>query len=156
MSMKLNNIVTNPAFDELFRFKDQDEKLEHDAQMISYRILSEIEKMCDEKKIRKKDLAQMTGTSKSYITQLFNGTKAINTSILAKFENALNVTLEIKLKKNEDSYEEFWTKQVNSFAPGLKRFSSNTGAWYHCEYDKSAKNILTELQTENKYKQVAS
>lgn len=101
--MKFNNIVTNPAFDELIRFKDQDEKLEHDAQMISYRILSEIEKMCDEKKIRKKDLAQMTGTSKSYITQLFNGTKAINASILAKFENALNVTLEIKLKKNEDS-----------------------------------------------------
>lgn len=156
MSMKSNNIITNPVFDELFQFKDEEEKLEHDAQMISYRILSEIEKICDERKIRKKDLAQMTGTSKSYITQLFNGTKSINTNILAKFEHVLEVTLEIKLKKNEDSYEDFWTKQVNNFAPGLKRFSSATGAWYHCEYNKGTKDIVAELQTENKYKQIAS
>jgi transcriptional regulator with XRE-family HTH domain len=154
--MKLNNIVTNPEFDELFQFKNEEEKLEHDAQMISYRILSEIEKMCDEKKIKKKDLAQMTGTSKSYITQLFNGTKSINTNILAKFEHALEVTIEIKLKNNEDTYEEFWTKQVNSFAPGVKRFNSITGAWYHCEFAESTNDIVKELQTESKYKQVAS
>lgn len=156
MSMKLNNIVTNPEFDKLFQFKNEKEKIEHDAQMISFRILSEIEKMCDEKQIKKKDLAQMTGTSKSYITQLFNGTKSINTNILAKFEHALDVTLEIKLKNNEDTFEEFWTKQVNSFAPGLKRFNSITGAWYHCEFNKSTSDIVKELKTENKFKQVAS
>lgn len=101
MNMKLNNIVTNPAFDELFRFNNEDEKIEHDAQMISYRILSEVEKICDEKNIKKKELAQMTGTSKSYITQLFNGTKSVNTVILAKLEEALHVTFEVKLKKKE-------------------------------------------------------
>lgn len=87
-------------FDEIFSFKNEGEKLEHHAQMISYRILSEIEKMCDDKNIKKADLAQMTGVSKSYITQLFNGTKSINTSIIAKFENALNATLNFKLKPN--------------------------------------------------------
>ena len=155
MSLKLNNVVINPEFENLFHFKNEEEKIEHNAQMISYRILSEIEKMCDEKKIKKKDLAIMTGTSKSYITQLFNGTKSINTNILAKFENVLNVTLEITLKNNDESYEDFWSKQITRSTLGLKRFPSEAGAWYYCESTKFTEDIVSNLKTENMLKQVA-
>jgi transcriptional regulator with XRE-family HTH domain len=155
MSIKLNNIIINPEFESLFEFKSKEEKIEHDAQMISYRVLSEIEKICDEKNIKKKDLAQMVGTSKSYITQLFNGTKSINTNILAKFENALDVTLDIRLKRNNESYGEFLSKQLNVELFINKRLSTSKGAWYYYEYNKDTEEIINGLETENAQKQLA-
>jgi transcriptional regulator with XRE-family HTH domain len=103
MNTKLNSIEINPAFEDLFTFKNKEDKIEHDAQMISYRILSELEKICDQKNISKKALADMVGTSKSYITQLFNGTKSINTSIMAKFEHALDARFEVSFNLNTES-----------------------------------------------------
>jgi len=153
--MKLNNVVINPEFETLFHFKNEEEKIEHDAQMISYRILSEIEKYCDEKKIKKKDLALLTGTSKSYITQLFNGTKLINANILAKFENILNVTIEVKLKSLSESYEEFWKKQITNFNFGITHYSAKKGAWYYSKAHSPSENIVSKLKTENTLKQVA-
>ncbi|WP_173003185.1 helix-turn-helix transcriptional regulator [Chitinophaga sp. SYP-B3965] len=96
-------MLINPAFEDLFTFKNEEEKIEHEAAMISFRILSEVEKLCDDRKIKRKDLAEMTGTSKSYITQLFNGKKSINTYFMAKLENVLNVTFETRLKLNKKS-----------------------------------------------------
>lgn len=155
MNTKLNNIVINPEFAHLLSFKNEEEKIEHDAQMISYRILSEVEKLCDDKKIKKKDLAEMVGTSKSYITQLFTGTKNINTYIMAKFENVLDVTFEIKLKLNEESYHEFFSKQIGTEVFTNKRLTTPKGSWYYCDYNKETQEIVNNLETENKQKQVA-
>jgi transcriptional regulator with XRE-family HTH domain len=155
MSTKLKNIVINPEFKNLLSFKNEGDKIEHDAQMISYRILSEVEKLCDEKKIKKKDLAEMVGTSKSYITQLFNGTKSINTSIMAKFENALDITFEIRLKLNEETYHEFIGKQVSLEIFTNKRFSTPQGALYYYPFDKKTEGIVNNLATESTQKQVA-
>ncbi|SFE97815.1 Helix-turn-helix [Chitinophaga sp. CF118] len=113
MSIKSNNIVINPEYESLFSFENEAERTEHNAQMISYKVLSEIEKVCNEKNINKQKLAAMVGTSKSYITQLFRGTKSINTHIMEKFEDALNISFEIKVKLNEESYSDFLGKQLS-------------------------------------------
>ncbi|MBL0334536.1 MAG: helix-turn-helix transcriptional regulator [Chitinophagaceae bacterium] len=157
MNMKLNNVVINPEYDSLFNFKTKEEKYEHDAQMISYRILSEIEKHCDEKKIKRKDLAEMVGTSTSYITQLFTGVKSVNTTILAKFENALDVSFEIKMKLNSESYQEFIERQFGVDYHIKEYQYSNERVW--CCISNIKGNIGTEivnnLETENEQKQVA-
>lgn len=101
MNTKSNNIILNTEFNDLFSFDTEKDKHEYNAQMISYRILSEVERVCEERKLKKKDLAQKIGTSKSYITQLFRGSKSINTQVMAKFEDVLDISFEIKAVFNE-------------------------------------------------------
>lgn len=85
-------------YKDLFTFKTKEEELEHKAQMISYRFLSEVENECDKRKISRAELAEMVGTSRSYITQLFRGSKRVNMDVLAKFEDVLGITFQIKGK----------------------------------------------------------
>lgn len=85
-------------YKDLFKFDSKEDELEHKAQMLSYRFLSEVEKECDKRKISRAELAEMVGTSRSYITQLFRGSKRVNMGVLAKFEYALNITFNIKAK----------------------------------------------------------
>lgn len=74
--------------------------IDHKAQMLSYRFLSEVERVCEKKKISRSELADLVGTSKSYITQLFRGNKRVNMDMLAKFENVLGITFKIKASKS--------------------------------------------------------
>ncbi len=66
--------------------------------MVQLRFMSEIEKEIEERKISYKELADKIGTSASYITQLFKGTKKLNLDTIAKFQIALNKTFSVKLK----------------------------------------------------------
>ena len=101
MNTQLKNAKINPKYQDLFTFKNEKEKIEHMSQMISFRILSEVEKVCETKGIKKKDLAELIGTSRSYITQLFRGTKKVNTDIIAKFEESLDCSFQIVLLPNK-------------------------------------------------------
>ncbi len=67
-----------PGFEDLFSFKNKEEELEHEAKMIMFRFLSELDKVFAEKPIRKKDLAAAIKTSASFITQLYQGNKLVN------------------------------------------------------------------------------
>ncbi|HPT10003.1 MAG TPA: helix-turn-helix transcriptional regulator [Bacteroidales bacterium] len=80
---------------------DKQNDLEHEYRMISFRFLSEVEKLSDEKNWNKKELAKNIGTSASYITQLFRGTKLINLPTLAKFQKLFDMTFEIKAVSNK-------------------------------------------------------
>src|SRR5882672_4243476 len=93
--MKLNKIIVEKEFEDLFSFENEFQELEHHASMIMFRFLSEIEKV-SENQFSRKNLSELIGTSASYITQLFRGDKLINMSTLAKFEKALDITFEIK------------------------------------------------------------
>jgi len=153
MNTKLKNVQINPEYADLFSYKTSEDKIEHSAQMISYRILSEVEKLCDEKSIKKKDLAEMVGTSRSYITQLFRGNKQVNTDIMAKFEEALNITFNIKVKLNEDSQEDFLSKQLPfGFFTG-KRLPAN-GCVMYCYHGGAQKyktgEVINSMKTEDK------
>lgn len=79
------------AFDELLTPLSYKEKIKDDALLIMARFLSEVEKKYKEKGWRRKDLAKAIGTSPSYITQLFRGTKIINLETIAKFQDVLNI-----------------------------------------------------------------
>jgi len=92
-------------FADLFVFSNEEEELEHEAYMIMFRFLSELEKLnSEDRPLKKKELAEKLGVSPSYITQLFNGNKLINFNTLAKIERAFNITFEIKTRQNESLY----------------------------------------------------
>jgi len=67
-----------------------------DAEMISLRFISEIEKVMQKEGINRSELAKQLGTSKSYLTQLWRGDKAVNMSFLAKCCTVLNIKFVIQ------------------------------------------------------------
>ena len=89
-------------FEEIFTFSNEKKELDHEAYMIMFRFLSEIEEyQVAGKNLKKKELASKLGVSPSYITQLFNGDKLLNLTMLAKIQKAFNITFEIKARRND-------------------------------------------------------
>ena len=92
-------------FEDLFTFQDEKEELDHEAHMIMFRFLSEVEEYhSGGKNIKRIELASKLGVSPSYITQLFKGAKLLNFTMLAKIQKAFNITFEVKARKNETLY----------------------------------------------------
>jgi len=85
------------AFKDLLTTASTEEKVELEALVLSAKFLSEIQRVCQEQDILKKDLAEMIGTSPSHVTQLFRGNKTINLKTIAKLQLALGVSFNIKL-----------------------------------------------------------
>jgi ribosome-binding protein aMBF1 (putative translation factor) len=99
--MKFNSIEEiQKAFVEAIKKSDEKEDIQTDALMISYSFLSEIEILTEERKMSRKELAQKIGTSASYITQLYRGSKLLNLTTLAKLEKVFDITFEIKAIPN--------------------------------------------------------
>lgn len=87
--------------DEFKQLFEGGDNLDHKSAMISLRILSEVEKVMENRVMTKKQLAEKCGTSASYITQLFRGAKYVNVGIMAKFELALGITFTINSQLNK-------------------------------------------------------
>ncbi len=104
--MKFNDKYNvSSEFESLFTHKNEKEELEHDARMIMYRFLSEIENIENSgNPIKKNELAKKLKVSPSFITQLFNGDKLMNFTLLAKIQDAFNITFEIKARSNDSVY----------------------------------------------------
>ena len=103
----------NAEFEGLFTEKSKEEELEHEAKMIMFRFLNELEKLNPEKPLKKKDLAIALNTSASFITQLYRGDKLINLLTLAKIQDAYNITFEIKAKLNTEIIKAENVQKVN-------------------------------------------
>jgi len=100
MNSKLNSASEiKKAFLDKFNQVETDSK--HLAQMLSFRFLSEVEKVTDERNILRKDLAKSINVSPSYITQLYRGTKLLNIETLAKIEAALDIRFDVKIVQKE-------------------------------------------------------
>ena len=116
-----------PEFESVFTEKNKEEELEHEAKMIMFRFLNELEKLNPEKPLKKKDLAQAINTSASFITQLYRGDKLINLHTLAKIQDAYNITFEIKAKLNSNNSQAEIVHNVKKFISRekkpLKKFS---------------------------------
>ena len=155
MNTKSSKIVITPGYESLFLFENKKEKDEYNAQMISYRILSEVERVCEERKLKKKDLAEKIGTSKSYITQLFRGNKSINTTVMAKFEDALEITFSIKAIFNEVAIDQMLSefKDLQLFAAArrthVRRFL------YPIKEEKATTKETLDILTQHTKKEVA-
>lgn len=86
----------------VFTFRSEKEELEHEAKMIMFRIFGVVENFnLSGKPLRKNELAAMLGVSPSYITQLYNGTKLMNFTMLAKLQEVFNITFDIIARSNE-------------------------------------------------------
>jgi len=90
-----NQECVNPEFADLFEFSSEKNEEKHEARMIMYRFLSEIERLSATKRGLKKKLATGTGKSSSFITQLFNGDKLVNLLTIAKFQKILGIKFKI-------------------------------------------------------------
>lgn len=127
--MKFNKkFDIEPGFETLFTSKTKKEEFEHEARMIMFRFISEIEKLKSDKPMKKKELAKALGTSASYITQLYRGDKLINLLTLAKLQAVYDLTFEIKAKLNSENYAE---EVDDSFDPSkvTNRMNDANGFW---------------------------
>ena len=97
------------AFQPLLEPASREEKLELETLMLSTKFLSEIERVCQNNNILKKDLAGMIGTSPSFITQLFRGNKIVNLETLAKIQLALGISFDIMLAEPRPAGKEHLT-----------------------------------------------
>jgi transcriptional regulator with XRE-family HTH domain len=139
----------NNEFEHLFTFKNKKQELEHEARMIMFRFLSELENINkSENLLKKKELAQKIGVSASYITQIFNGAKLANFNLLAKIQDAFNITFEIKARPNDTLYS------VNELTP--ESFPTNLtereGLWVWHNFKKpdyASKNVCCESNINN-------
>ncbi len=131
MSTKFKHLQISPEYQALFAFKSKEEERTHEAQAMSYRILSEVEKVCEDRNMTKRDLAAAVGTSASYITQLFRGAKHVNMDMMARFEEALDACFEIRVRCMEQPKSEFIFGQVEEI--GSRRVPVRSGVWYKME-----------------------
>ena len=126
-------------FNEFLSFKTPDEELQHDATMISLRFISEINEILQSNCCySKKDLAEMLGTSPSFVTQLFNGDKKLNMDILAKFQKILKTKFSISTCEKENQFIKF------SDFDEIKKFKhfDDDGFWVFRNKDIYEKNNI--------------
>jgi len=94
MNTKLKN-----EFKQALQFKNHEDKIEHDSKILMFKFLSIIEEEMEKRNMNKKDLAIELGTSASYITQLFQGSKNINLIKLAQLQTVFGVEFNISSSK---------------------------------------------------------
>lgn len=96
-----------PGFEDLFAFDNEEEEIAHDAQMLVYRFLGEVQKVMENRGITRTELARQVNTSPSFITQIFRGDKQPNFTLLARIQRALDIQFAVKLAHEctEVSYE---------------------------------------------------
>lgn len=101
--MNTNSLKTSQeiksAFSGLFENRTEQERRDDAAQMLSFRYLSEIERLMQAYGITKRRLAEAVGTSPSYITQLFRGDRLLNFDMLARLEEALSVKFTVEARQ---------------------------------------------------------
>lgn len=80
---KLKNILSIDTFD-----------LEFESQMVQSRIVSTLLEVIDDKKLKQKDLEELTGLSQPFISALFHNRKKLNVEHIALFQKALDIVLQ--------------------------------------------------------------
>ena len=76
--------------------KTTEQQDEHAAHMLSFRFLSEVERLTEARGFTRKALADAVGTSASYITQLFRGNCTLNLLMAARLQRVLGAEFHIK------------------------------------------------------------
>lgn len=129
----------NTEFEDIFAFDSNDDKIEHEAKMIMFRFLSELEKINAQEPFKKKDLALAIKTSPSYITQLYRGDKLINLLTLAKIQEAYKIIFDIKAKRQTVNYKQEIEERSNSFFTENK-MTDNGGYWLYVSKNPDYQN----------------
>ena len=99
-----NNLIS------FIEFKNDEDKLDFETSVISLDLTDKIEELMKEYKMTKAQLARELKTSKSYITQLFNGDKLINLKLLARIQRIFKVKFYVGTNPsthNSQQYKKF-------------------------------------------------
>jgi len=72
--------------EEALKFENQEDRIELKASFIQIDILKEVKKIMEEKNISRTELAGKLKKSKSFVSQLFSGDKALNLKMIAQFQ----------------------------------------------------------------------
>ncbi len=97
MSTKSKKIKSR--FKKILKFESDAERNEHDSKILMFKFLSIVEERMNESLMSKKELAELLGTSPSYVTQLFRGTKTINLLTIAKLQRIFNMRFKIEAEQ---------------------------------------------------------
>ena len=142
------------AFDSLFDNHEVD--YDKEAKVLASKVLAEISTITDKKKLNRKSVAKLIGTSASYLTQLYRGTKLLNFITLAKLKDKLDLEFEIKVKDREYGNSEInfnygnYTREISQSSKGFswsiytKLKSENKETWTD-EVKKSTRVIKKQL-----------
>lgn len=99
---------------------------EHDyeliAKVMTAEILNDIKEITEERDITRKGLAELIGTSASYLTQLYRGNKLLNFITLAKFKKVLNVDIEVRINRE---YSKTDTEIISNIYKHVKCHNGN-------------------------------
>lgn len=85
---KLDDLMKD--FEEFLSSKDDRERIETKASFIQLDILDEVKLLMKEKNISRTQLAKKLSKSKSFVSQLFSGDKALNLKMIAQFQEIFN------------------------------------------------------------------
>jgi len=97
-----------------------------ETRLLMYRFLSEIDKITGERRINRKELAKLAGTSASYITQLYQGKKIINLQMLTRIKKALDIDFKIEVVSAERKTKSDIAKRpVMKIARAVKKNAAN-------------------------------
>ena len=136
-------IEISPEFQDLFSFQSGKAEYRHEAKMIMFRFLSEIERVTNEERGLKKRLSNIINRSQSFITQLFNGDKIINLITLAKFQKGLG----IKFKIIAYPESEFYNNNISSpMSKNVFLYSPNYGTYQPSQVEESSKKSSEFVQ----------
>ena len=107
MSMKSNNTASEikDKFQSFFENRSKEQRIKHDEFMLMASFLSEIEKVQKVKNFKRNKLAELIGTSASYLTQVFRGDKPLNFNTLAKIQDALKIRFSVHASYKIDTIE---------------------------------------------------
>jgi transcriptional regulator with XRE-family HTH domain len=109
---RLSRDTIEKSFEELSRSVSESDRIMIETRLLMYRFLSEIDKIIAERGISRKELAQLAGTSASYITQLYQGKKIINLQMLTRIKKALNINFKIEVVRQDEKIEDYTKKSV--------------------------------------------
>ena len=102
--MTLSREEIKKRFDLLGASKTKEELIDNEAMMLHFRVMQLVEQAMEKKVWTKKQLAEKLGTSQSYLTQLFFGDKTVNLKMMAKFQEALEVSFKLDTEHADETY----------------------------------------------------
>lgn len=127
-------------WDEILNPSTNEDEIKHEAQMLMFSFISEIEKYQELQDITRKELSKRIKTSPSYITQVFRGDKPLNLETLAKIQSALNITFHVHARPKA---EEMVVNEKIFLENTQCRFKAGKGAWFwkNLKQENPDKNI---------------
>lgn len=130
----------SPDWDELISFKNEEDEIRHETQMLMFSFLSEIEKYQHIQNIKRNRLAVMIKTSASYITQLFRGNKPLNFETIAKSQKALGIRFSVSARPINGEM----IIHESNFIDLMCQYRSKEGTWVWKKFNSDRSEFYSE------------